>query len=205
MPPAIPRTRAPRHANRRDELVEAAAAVFARKGVEAATVDDVVREAGVAKGTFYLYFTTRDEIVTAVAERLVMVVGAAMEASLRAGGRSAPDRLAGIALAMTTVGERPYERALVEMIHRPENRAIHDRLAGRIVAVLRPAVAEVIADGIRAGELAAQDPDRAAAFVLAALTSIDELVGAPEDLPPVVEAVNAFVLRGLGHPAREMP
>ena len=160
MTPSAAGSRSARHGNRRDELVEAAAAVFARNGVAATTVDDVVREAGVAKGTFYLYFTTKDEVVTAVADRLVVVVGAAMERSLAAVGRSAADRLQGIALAMTTVGERPYERELIEMIHRPENQAIHDRLGGRIVAALRPAVAAVIADGIRDGEFAPQDPDQ---------------------------------------------
>jgi AcrR family transcriptional regulator len=193
--------RSGRHGNRRDELVEAAAAVFARNGVAATTVDDVVREAGVAKGTFYLYFTTKDEVVTAVAERLVEVVGAVMERSLAAVGRSAADRLQGVALAMTTVGERPYERELIEMIHRPENQAIHDRLGGRIVAALRPAVAAVIADGIRDGEFAPQDPGQAAAFVLATMVAVEELADAPDDLPAVVDAVNAFVLRGLGHRA----
>jgi AcrR family transcriptional regulator len=193
-----PRPRAAPNPNRHDQLVEAAAAVFARNGVASTTVDDVVREAGVAKGTFYLYFTTKDEVVTAVAERLVGVVGLAMEASLRPDGRPAADRLCGIALAMTTVGERPYERELIEMIHRPENRAIHDRLGGRIVAALRPAVAEVIADGIRDGEFTAQDPDRAAAFVLATMAAVEELATVPEEVGPVVADVNAFMLRGLG-------
>ncbi|MCC6750519.1 MAG: TetR/AcrR family transcriptional regulator [Deltaproteobacteria bacterium] len=38
------------------QLLEAARRVFAQKGYHAATVDDVTRAAGVAKGTFYLYF-----------------------------------------------------------------------------------------------------------------------------------------------------
>jgi AcrR family transcriptional regulator len=47
---------------RRAQLVQAAQAVFAQRGYHAATVDDITRAAGVAKGTFYLYFDEKREI-----------------------------------------------------------------------------------------------------------------------------------------------
>jgi AcrR family transcriptional regulator len=47
---------------RRADLVRAARQVFAQAGYHAATVDDITRAAGVAKGTFYLYFDEKREI-----------------------------------------------------------------------------------------------------------------------------------------------
>src|SRR5690349_16786834 len=47
---------------RRQQLIEAAKEVFAQNGYHAATVDDITRAAGVAKGTFYLYFAEKREI-----------------------------------------------------------------------------------------------------------------------------------------------
>jgi AcrR family transcriptional regulator len=47
---------------RRAQLVAAAREVFGQKGYHAATVDDITRAAGVAKGTFYLYFQEKREI-----------------------------------------------------------------------------------------------------------------------------------------------
>lgn len=47
---------------RRAQLVAAAREVFGEKGYHAATVDDITRAAGVAKGTFYLYFSEKREI-----------------------------------------------------------------------------------------------------------------------------------------------
>ena len=47
---------------RRADLVRAAKQVFAQAGYHAATVDDITRAAGVAKGTFYLYFDETREI-----------------------------------------------------------------------------------------------------------------------------------------------
>ena len=47
---------------RRAQQVAAAREVFGEKGYHAATVDDITRSAGVAKGTFYLYFDEKREI-----------------------------------------------------------------------------------------------------------------------------------------------
>jgi AcrR family transcriptional regulator len=54
--------RSPSKDERRAQLLEAARSVFGSKGYHAATVDDITRAAGVAKGTFYLYFTEKRTI-----------------------------------------------------------------------------------------------------------------------------------------------
>jgi hypothetical protein len=64
-----------------------------------------------------------------------------------------------------------------------------------------PAVTKVIEDGIATEEFVAQDPRQSAAFVLACFTSLHDLVGDPEDMPAVVDGLNAFILRALGHRA----
>jgi len=46
------------------QIIEAAIRVFARKGYWSSRVSDVAREAGIAAGTIYLYFTTKEEILT---------------------------------------------------------------------------------------------------------------------------------------------
>jgi AcrR family transcriptional regulator len=179
--------------------VDAAMSVFATRGVAGTSVDDIVHAAGVAKGTFYLYFATRDDAVTAVTERIVDGVGRQMADALAAGERTAAERIRWIASAMAAVGSNPVERELVEALHEPGNAALHDRLSGRIIERLVPAVTAVIEDGIAAGEFIAQDARRAAAFVLACFASLHDLAGDPDALPAIVDELNAFILRGLGH------
>ncbi len=55
---------------RRDQLLDAAEKLFATKGLIETTVADIAEEAGVAKGTFYLYFPSKDHCVVAVKKRL---------------------------------------------------------------------------------------------------------------------------------------
>jgi AcrR family transcriptional regulator len=63
---------------RRDQILQAARDVFARVGYARATVDDVVKEAGVARGTFYLYFDDKrgalEELIDRFAIRIVAAI-----------------------------------------------------------------------------------------------------------------------------------
>lgn len=56
--------------SRRDQILVAAREVFREKGYDRTTVSDVVRRAGVAQGTFYLYFPSKKEAFLALAQEL---------------------------------------------------------------------------------------------------------------------------------------
>lgn len=59
-----------RPTERRTELLDAAERLFAERGVAGTTVADITSAAGVAKGSFYGYFASRDELVEALNARL---------------------------------------------------------------------------------------------------------------------------------------
>ncbi len=57
--------------HRQAEILNAGFEVFAAHGYEAARIDDVARQAGVAKGTIYLYFRDKEQLFRAVVRSLV--------------------------------------------------------------------------------------------------------------------------------------
>ena len=67
----IPRNARAHKAQRRDQILEAAFQVFAVKGYAEARLDDVARQAGIAKGTIYLYFKDKEQLFRAVARSLI--------------------------------------------------------------------------------------------------------------------------------------
>ena len=184
---------------RRQELVNAALAVFSAKGVAASSVDDIVRAAGVAKGTFYLYFAAKDDAVNAVAEQMVEGVANRIEAVVTARDRSPVERLVALGGALREVGGEPHERDLIEVFHRPENRAIHDRMSERAFTRLAPQIAAVIADGLELGLFRVVDPHRAATYVMACFGSLHDVVSEPADVPAATAELDGFILRGLGY------
>jgi len=57
--------------HRQEEILAAAFEVFAAHGYDAARIDDVARQAGIAKGTIYLYFRDKEQLFRAVVRSLV--------------------------------------------------------------------------------------------------------------------------------------
>ncbi len=64
--------------SRRMDLLNAARAVFAEKGVEGTRISEIVARAGVAQGTFYLYFPSKVSLVLALAELVQQKVEVAL-------------------------------------------------------------------------------------------------------------------------------
>jgi len=78
--PNVPVLRKRRKAARPSELTAAAMALFAEKGFAATRLEDVAARAGVAKGTLYLYFDSKEALFKAVIEEGILPVLAAGEA-----------------------------------------------------------------------------------------------------------------------------
>jgi len=62
-----PRTKPPEE--RRDELMRAARRLFLEKGVASTTIEQITSRADVAKGTFYLYFSSKEDVLAALGDR----------------------------------------------------------------------------------------------------------------------------------------
>ncbi|MQR84733.1 TetR family transcriptional regulator [Bacillus megaterium] len=54
-----------------DKILQAAIEVISEKGLDKTSISDIVKRAGVAQGTFYLYFRSKNALVPAIAENLL--------------------------------------------------------------------------------------------------------------------------------------
>lgn len=74
---------------RREELLDAAQGLFLDKGIGATSIDDIASAAEVAKGTFYLYFPSKEALLHALQERFVAGFLEQLDAAM---DRCGPDR-----------------------------------------------------------------------------------------------------------------
>ena len=82
---------------RRAELIDAASAVFARKGFAGASVDEIAKMAGVAKGTVYLYYPSKHDIYWAALESGIVALDKAIREAVGAAPRSLKAQLLAVA------------------------------------------------------------------------------------------------------------
>jgi TetR/AcrR family fatty acid metabolism transcriptional regulator len=73
---------ADRASDKRERILSAAERIFARHGFFAAKVSDVAKEAGVADGTIYLYFKSKDDLLISLFERRMQQVNDTLRAAV---------------------------------------------------------------------------------------------------------------------------
>jgi AcrR family transcriptional regulator len=152
----------------RRRLLDAAESVFGELGFHDASVVKITESAGVAAGTFYLYFDSKKAIFDELVRDLNRRVRRAMREGSERGGSRIEAELLGFEAYFRFTSEHP---ALYRIIRQaefvsPEMLRYHyDRLSENYVEALRASVA--------AGEIGPLDPD----VVVWALMGIGEMIG----------------------------
>ena len=82
-------------ADKSARILKAALDLFVRYGIKRTSIDDIAREAGIAKGTLYLYYKSKDALFAAVAET-ICAERLAMARAAATGAGSLVDRLVAI-------------------------------------------------------------------------------------------------------------
>jgi AcrR family transcriptional regulator len=184
---------------RRSELAAAAARIFAERGVANTSVSDIVKAAGVAQGTFYLYFATKDDVVLAVVDEMAGRMIEQITSAVESAGSTAVEKFLALRDVFTAFDTDPAAAKLADFMHSPENRALHDRMAEQFVPALIPLMESIVAQGVEEDTFAVRDTRAAAWFVLGGLQSA-ELSGTPVDqMPAAITAATGYALRALGY------
>jgi AcrR family transcriptional regulator len=156
----------------RDRVLDAANALLARHGYRRMTVEHVAREAGIGKGSIYLYFESKDALVLAAIDRIVERVLARL-AAIAAGPEPAATRLRRMLLARVLVrfdGAQEHSRSLDEILAalRPALLARRRRHFAREAAILT----KVLREGASDGSLCASRPRQTAETLVLATNAL---------------------------------
>jgi TetR/AcrR family fatty acid metabolism transcriptional regulator len=158
--------------DKRERILDAAVRVFARKGFHATRVSEVAKLAGVADGTIYLYFDSKDHLLVSLFESRVARLLAYLETELPRAPTAAHRLRRIIELQLGLLeGERDLAE-VVTVILRQSTKLMKEYAAPAFNAYL-DTIAKVIADGQASGELRDDvSPHLAARAVFGALDGL---------------------------------
>jgi len=149
---------------RRHEIIRAAKKLFLEKDYMQTTMQDVMTELKIAKGTIYHYFKSKDELLDAVVQGLADdYISAVNDIFSRCKG-GAMDRLF---VLMNAGNVADTQKAFLEQLHRPGNIALHSRLLAITLSQLARLYAEVIEQGCKEGLFDVEYPLESAELLLA--------------------------------------
>ena len=189
---------APPPEDRRAGLLEAATRVLSERGIERTTVADITSEAGVAKGTFYLYFDSKEEILDAL-QRNLSERGSDNLAALprppagdRAGWADFTERLVLMGIEFHASHVDMHE-VLMRDVHCHGQRPLH-RLPDPVRAVL----VDILEAGRAAGAYDVDDPEMTAQLLHDVVHAAGEQTcQRPDVRERITAATTAMVKRAL--------
>jgi AcrR family transcriptional regulator len=186
-------SRKERQATTRKRLMQAAAGVFCRKGLDRASIDDVAGDAGFTKGAFYANFRNKEELFLAMLDERFNERVQELDSAMGSGDDPEQQlRQAGADFVRYVRAEREWERLFFEFAaYAARNEDFRQELVTRY-RTLRERMAEVFRR--RAEQLGGELPIPAEhlammTFVMANGVALEELLepgSLPEDLYPTM-------------------
>ncbi len=132
---------------RRNEILDAAEKLFSFKGYDKTTVIDILEEVGIAKGTFYYHFKSKEDVMDAIIARIIEHdVQTAKRISLD------PELTPVQKICRILTAQQPKsgdsKEKMIEQLHCPNNAEMHQKSIVQSILALSPILAEVVRQGI---------------------------------------------------------
>lgn len=182
------------HDFRVQTIQDAAMRVIARKGMSAATMQEIAEEAGVAKGTIYLYFRDRDELVEKTFDRAITQLHGRLDAALASAPAFEQQLRAMIVAKIEFFQEHREFFRLYMSLRFPEGNPQQQRRQKRTCQpqyrTRLESFARILQEAMDRGEIRRMNPDRLALLIVEASTAVIIERVVEETPPPEQEDVD---------------
>ena len=164
---------------RRNEIIETAGKLFEEKGYEQTQVQDIVNEIGVAKGLFYYYFKSKDEVMEELADRyadaIIDSVNKLIDKDI-----TTFDKINRIFQIFIDSAEKKF--GIFMGIQNVKNGITHERIFFNVGKKMVPLVTELILSGNDNGECNCSDPKFITEFLVSGLFNIMNQISPDEKI-----------------------
>jgi AcrR family transcriptional regulator len=175
---------------RKQELLNIAYRMFITRGYENTSVDDIIAEAGIAKGTYYYYFESKEQTLEEV---IGMMIDKETEAAASIVDAPIPVEqkiVAIIASIRPTEEEEPIEGALMQ----PENIIMHQKIKKKLVEKVVPLLVKVTEEGVEQGIFNCDNiPERVRMMLLLSNELFDEAGFSEKDIDVFIDVTEKLL------------
>lgn len=149
---------------RRNEILDVAERLFAARGFDHTSITDIQNEIGIARGTLYYHFKSKEDILDGMIRRITEE--RAQKAQAIAGRNEIPvlERLTGMIRALQADDALGHE--ILEQVHKPQNALMHQKMQEELSARLIAPVTRLIEEGITQGICRTKYPAQVADMTL---------------------------------------
>ena len=135
-------------AERKNEILDAAEELFAARGYEATSTGEILDRVGIARGTLYYHFRSKEEILDALTDRIGRNLIA--RAKQAAADKSVPvvERIVRTVAGLNLETEASsIGREVLEQVHKPQNALMHQKMQQSLMDGVVPVLSGLVEEG----------------------------------------------------------
>lgn len=153
--------------NKKEIILDALRELFKEGKAGTASVSDIAKKAGIAKGGMYYYFRSKEEVLdTLVAREYEDIIKACNELVERSNGNA----LEKFALLLKNYRGSHVDASLDEYLHMSQNAAIHQKSLAQILSSLSSIIMRILKQGIDDGMFTCEYPQEYAEIIMSVFT-----------------------------------
>lgn len=134
---------------RQNEILDVADKLFGQKGFDGTSTNDILEKVGIARGTLYYHFKSKEDIMDALIERYTVQILESAKKIAADKNISVYERIIGVVMALNISDGNGKE--VIEHMHKPQNALMHQKIQKVIVNEVPPVLTGVIREGIEQG------------------------------------------------------
>lgn len=134
---------------RRNEILDVAERLFAEKGFDHTSTNDILQEIGIARGTLYYHFKSKEDILDAMIDRMTEQLLAKASAIAANGEIPVLQRLTLTIMSLNVNNEVGQE--VMRQMHRPQNALMHQKMQEKLLRGVDPIITGLLVEGIEQG------------------------------------------------------
>jgi AcrR family transcriptional regulator len=184
---------------RRNEILDAAERLFSTKGYDKCTINDILDAVGIAKGTLYYYFKSKEEVLDAIVDRVTEII--AEKAEKIASDPELPPTMKLFHIILSMRVENKADNELLEELHKPGNALMHQKSLNQVVTRVSPVLARAVDEGIHQGIFKSDFPAQyMQIYLTSSITLLDDGIFQvkPEEQQMIFRALIALLEKMLG-------
>lgn len=146
---------------RRNEILDVAQRLFTAKGFDNTSTNDILNEIGIARGTLYYHFKSKEEILDAMIDRTTKQLVDKAKSIVYQKDVPVFERFTSMILTLN-ISNSSFGNEILRQVHKPQNALMYQKIEARLLAEVTPLITVLIEDGIKQGICSTNYPQEVA-------------------------------------------
>lgn len=163
---------------RRSEILDVAQELFYSRGYEQTSIRDIIETVGIAKGTFYHYFRSKQDLLDALTGRILQRSVQILEPMVEDGQLSALEKLQRLFAdaGSLKLENQAFLRTLLPVWFLDDNAIVREKMKAASLREITPLLTQIIRQGVAEGSLTTDYPDDIGEIILQLGQNLSETV-----------------------------